>query len=275
MDRRGAGRAASPPLSSAGLGGIRTRLAGALARDTRAAAGAGPPGGAMGRGRRCGLDGHGAARAPGPGLDPEPCGGSPGGSRSGGCSTGTSGWPRAATACRVRGSRPPTPSRCARFWLVPALPQTAARGERALPVLIALGGATDWLDGALRRAATAAHDSDAISDTTADLVFFSAAATVTYPHRAPRPGRCRRGAARHGADLVISLAASTRAGAASRDPGPPVRRGPPRDRDSERPPRAPAGRHGDPRRRLLVPPRARTGPGSVHGVIHVPGGADP
>lgn len=93
----------------------------------------------------------------------------------------------------------------ARFWLVPALP-TAARGKRALPVLITLGGATDWLDGALaRRDGRTRLGRDL--DTTADLVFFSAAATVAY--RTGRLGPVGAGAvaARHGAGLVISLAA--------------------------------------------------------------------
>ncbi len=37
-----------------------------------------------------------------------------------------------------------------RFWLVPALP-AAARHAAGLPAVIALGGATDWLDGAVAR----------------------------------------------------------------------------------------------------------------------------
>jgi phosphatidylglycerophosphate synthase len=92
-----------------------------------------------------------------------------------------------------------------RFWLVPALP-AAAHGRRALPALIALGGATDWLDGALARR----HGRTRLGrdlDTTADLVFFSAAAATA--HRTGRLGLLGAGAiaARHGAGLAISLAA--------------------------------------------------------------------
>jgi len=93
----------------------------------------------------------------------------------------------------------------ARFWLVPALP-AAARSGRALPVLIALGGATDWIDGALARR----HGRTRLGrdlDTTADLVFFSVAAVAA--HRAGRLGPVGTGAiaARHGAGLALSLGA--------------------------------------------------------------------
>ncbi len=62
----------------------------------------------------------------------------------------------------------------ARFWMVPLLP--GAGGSRfGLPVLIALGGATDWLDGSLaRRRGTTRLGRDL--DTTADLAFLCAAA---------------------------------------------------------------------------------------------------
>ncbi|MGD9736696.1 MAG: CDP-alcohol phosphatidyltransferase family protein [Solirubrobacterales bacterium] len=62
----------------------------------------------------------------------------------------------------------------ARFWMVPLLP--GAGGSRfGLPVLIALGGATDWLDGSLaRRRGITRLGRDL--DTTADLAFLCAAA---------------------------------------------------------------------------------------------------
>jgi phosphatidylglycerophosphate synthase len=92
-----------------------------------------------------------------------------------------------------------------RFWLVPALPG-AAHGRRALPAVIALGGATDWLDGAVARR----HGRTRLGrdlDTTADLVFFSVAAATAY--RTGRLGPVGAGAiaARHAAGLAISLAA--------------------------------------------------------------------
>ena len=92
-----------------------------------------------------------------------------------------------------------------RFWLIPALP-AAGRAGPALPVLIALGGATDWVDGALARR----HGRTRLGrdlDTTADLMFFSVAAVAAY--RAGRLSRvgARAIAARHGAGLALSLAA--------------------------------------------------------------------
>ena len=92
-----------------------------------------------------------------------------------------------------------------RFWLVPALP-AAARESAALPALVAIGGATDWLDGALaRRAGRTRLGRDL--DTTADLAFFSWAALTA--HRAGRLGPVGAGALglRHAAGLTLSLAA--------------------------------------------------------------------
>jgi phosphatidylglycerophosphate synthase len=92
-----------------------------------------------------------------------------------------------------------------RFWLVPALPATA-RHDTALPVVIALGGVTDWLDGALaRRRGRTRLGRDL--DTTADLAFVSTAAISA--HRAGRLTHLGLAAlgARHGAGLAISLAA--------------------------------------------------------------------
>ncbi|MGI8507677.1 MAG: CDP-alcohol phosphatidyltransferase family protein [Solirubrobacteraceae bacterium] len=62
----------------------------------------------------------------------------------------------------------------ARFWLVPIVP-AVARSSTGLPAVIALAGATDWLDGALAR-----HDGRTRLgrdlDTTADLAFLATAA---------------------------------------------------------------------------------------------------
>ena len=93
----------------------------------------------------------------------------------------------------------------ARFWLVPALP-AAARAGPALPSLVAIGGATDWLDGALaRRDGRTRLGRDL--DTTADLAFFSFAALAA--HRAGRLGPIGAGAIglRHAAGLTLSLVA--------------------------------------------------------------------
>jgi hypothetical protein len=91
----------------------------------------------------------------------------------------------------------------ARFWLVPVLP-AAARSEVALPAVIALGGATDWLDGTLARSRGRTRLGRDL-DTTADLAFFSVAAIT-----ARRAGRLTRLGAwaiglRHGAALALSL----------------------------------------------------------------------
>ena len=61
-----------------------------------------------------------------------------------------------------------------RFWLVPALP-SLAHSASGLPVAIAIGGITDWLDGALaRRRGPTRLGRDL--DTTADLAFLTTAA---------------------------------------------------------------------------------------------------
>jgi phosphatidylglycerophosphate synthase len=92
-----------------------------------------------------------------------------------------------------------------RFWLVPALPP-AARAGAALPIVIALGGVTDALDGILaRRYGRTRLGRDL--DTTADLAFFATAAVV-----ARRAGRLDRLAGwslatRYGAGVTFSLAA--------------------------------------------------------------------
>jgi phosphatidylglycerophosphate synthase len=92
-----------------------------------------------------------------------------------------------------------------RFWLVPAVPP-AARSGAVLPVVIALAGLTDVLDGILaRRYGRTRLGSDL--DTTADLAFFG---TVTVMAR--RAGRLDRLAgwslaARYAAGVTVSLAA--------------------------------------------------------------------
>jgi phosphatidylglycerophosphate synthase len=93
----------------------------------------------------------------------------------------------------------------ARFWLVPAAP-SAARSHVGLPLLIAAGGLSDWLDGVLaRRAGRTRLGRDL--DTTADLAFVLAIATA-----ARRAGRLDRTgfwllAGRQGLGLVLALAA--------------------------------------------------------------------
>jgi cardiolipin synthase len=110
-----------------------------------------------------------------------------------------------------------------RFWLVPALP-AAARGGAALPVVIALGGATDWLDGVLAREYGSTRLGRDL-DTTADLAFFSVA--TLSARRARRLSRLGAWAiaARHGAGLAISLAAFF--GRAQKPPIAPRRHGAP------------------------------------------------
>lgn len=94
----------------------------------------------------------------------------------------------------------------ARFWLVPAVPASARAGDAALPAVIALGGATDWLDGVLaRRCGRTRLGRDL--DTTADLAFFSVAAIAA--RRARRLSRLGAWAfgLRHAGGLALSLAA--------------------------------------------------------------------
>jgi phosphatidylglycerophosphate synthase len=92
-----------------------------------------------------------------------------------------------------------------RFWLVPALPAVARDGT-ALPAVVLVGGATDWLDGAVaRRQGRTRLGRDL--DTTADLVFLTTAAISA--HRAGRLPRCGLAAllARQGIGLGLSLGA--------------------------------------------------------------------
>jgi phosphatidylglycerophosphate synthase len=61
-----------------------------------------------------------------------------------------------------------------RFWLVPALP-TLAGSPTGLPAVVAIAGATDWLDGVLARGRGRTRLGRDL-DTTADLAFLAAAA---------------------------------------------------------------------------------------------------
>jgi phosphatidylglycerophosphate synthase len=91
-----------------------------------------------------------------------------------------------------------------RFWLVPALP-SLARSASGLPVAIAIGGSTDWLDGALaqRRGPTRLGRD---LDTTADLAFLTAAVvSARAAGRLTRLGFCAL-AARQGIGLASALA---------------------------------------------------------------------
>ncbi len=58
-----------------------------------------------------------------------------------------------------------------RFWLVPVVP-AVARSPAGLPAVIAAGGVTDWLDGALARRHGPTRLGEDL-DTTADLAFFA------------------------------------------------------------------------------------------------------
>lgn len=93
----------------------------------------------------------------------------------------------------------------ARFWLVPVLPAVA--GSRVgLPAVVALGGATDWADGALaRRRGRTRLGRDL--DTTADLAFVATAALSA--HRAGRLSSAALGAlvARQVVGVGLSAAA--------------------------------------------------------------------
>jgi len=93
--------------------------------------------------------------------------------------------------------------------LAPVLLSSAARSSDLAGrgrAVIALGGATDWLDGTLaRRSGRTRLGRDL--DTTADIAFFSAAAIAA--HRAGRLTRLGAWAigARHAAGLALSLTA--------------------------------------------------------------------
>ena len=93
----------------------------------------------------------------------------------------------------------------ARFWLVPALP-AAARAGAPLPAVIALGAATDWLDGTLaRRTGRTRLGRDL--DTTADLAFLTTAAvSARRAGRLPGLGFAAL-AGRHGIGLIVALVA--------------------------------------------------------------------
>jgi len=92
-----------------------------------------------------------------------------------------------------------------RFWLVPALPAVARDGS-ALPAVVLVGGATDWLDGAVaRRQGRTRLGRDL--DSMADLAFLTTAAISA--HRAGRLPRHGLAAllARHGIGVALSLGA--------------------------------------------------------------------
>jgi phosphatidylglycerophosphate synthase len=93
-----------------------------------------------------------------------------------------------------------------RYWLVPLLPALAG-SPRGLPFVIALGGASDWLDGALARRnghTRLGRDLDSF----ADLFFLqSATATARRAHRLP-PLAGAAITARHGAGVAVACAAA-------------------------------------------------------------------
>jgi phosphatidylglycerophosphate synthase len=92
-----------------------------------------------------------------------------------------------------------------RFWLVP-LVAGVRDSRRGLPAVIIVGGAGDWLDGALaRRSGHTRLGRDL--DTTADLAFLSVAATAARrADRLPALGAWAVGA-RHAAGLALALTA--------------------------------------------------------------------
>jgi phosphatidylglycerophosphate synthase len=93
----------------------------------------------------------------------------------------------------------------ARIWLVPLLPAIAGTPRR-LAFVIALGGASDWLDGALaRRDGRTRLGRDL--DTFADLVFVQSATCAAY--RSGRLGPMAAGAvaARHGVGVGLACGA--------------------------------------------------------------------
>jgi phosphatidylglycerophosphate synthase len=93
----------------------------------------------------------------------------------------------------------------ARYWLVPLLPALSDT-PRALPAMIALGGASDWLDGALaRREGRTRLGRDL--DTFADLFFISSATAAA--RRAQRLPPLAAGAvvARHGVGVAVATGA--------------------------------------------------------------------
>lgn len=94
----------------------------------------------------------------------------------------------------------------ARFWLVPAVPPSARGGDAALPAIVALGGATDWLDGVLaRRCGRTRLGRDL--DTTADLAFFSVAAIAAHRERRLSPLGAWAIGLRHAGGLALALVA--------------------------------------------------------------------
>jgi phosphatidylglycerophosphate synthase len=92
-----------------------------------------------------------------------------------------------------------------RFWLVPVLP-SLAHSSTGLPVAIAIGGISDWLDGELaRRRGPTRLGRDL--DSTADLAFLTAATVSARANsRLTRIGVWAL-AARHGIGLGRELAA--------------------------------------------------------------------
>lgn len=94
----------------------------------------------------------------------------------------------------------------ARFWLVPLLP--GAGGSRfGLPLLVALGGASDWLDGTVARRRGGTRLGRDL-DTTADLAFLGAAAYAARKSAKLGPVGVRAIAGRQAIGLSLSLAGS-------------------------------------------------------------------
>jgi phosphatidylglycerophosphate synthase len=92
-----------------------------------------------------------------------------------------------------------------RIWLVPLLPALASTPRR-LAVMIALGGISDWLDGALaRRDGRTRLGRDL--DTFADLVFLQSATQATRRARRLGPLGAVAVATRHGVGVALAAGA--------------------------------------------------------------------
>jgi phosphatidylglycerophosphate synthase len=93
----------------------------------------------------------------------------------------------------------------ARFWLVPTVP-SMSRSSTALPAVVAIAGATDWLDAALARRVGRTRLGREL-DTTADLAFFATAALCARAEDRLTPLGSRVLAGRHAIGVGLALGA--------------------------------------------------------------------
>ncbi len=90
-----------------------------------------------------------------------------------------------------------------RFWLVPVVPGVAG-SPVGLPAVIAVGGLTDWLDGALARRVGRTRLGEDL-DTTADLAFFATVALSAHAADRITPLGFWALGARQASGLALSL----------------------------------------------------------------------